>query len=71
MKSYSVTAFFPEVKPAHRAEQHCVVQANNMALAAKRGLQQLRKEAAAGKRVTTVRLTIRVIGNVDNRKEQN
>lgn len=65
MKSYSVTAFFPEVKPAHRAEQHCVVQANNMALAAKRGLQQLRKEAAAGKRVTTVRLTIRLIGKAE------
>ncbi len=70
MKSYSVTAFFPEVKPAHQAEQHCVVQANNMGLAAKRGYQALRKRAAARRRVTTVRLTIRLIGNAENGKEQ-
>lgn len=64
VKEYSVSAFFPEVKPAHLADQACRVQANNICLAAKRALHELRKrDGIKGKRITTVKLTIRVIGN--------
>ncbi len=60
LKSYYVGAFFPEVRPAHCSEQSVVVIAANLAIAARRGMSQLRKrEGVRGKRVTTVKLTIR------------
>jgi hypothetical protein len=66
MKSYSVAGFFPEVK-AHRAEQVCTVKATNLHLAAARGLKELRKrDGIKGLRLTTVKLTIRLIGEVSD-----
>jgi hypothetical protein len=70
MKDYSVMAFFPEVKPAHASEQLGRVQANNIDLAAKRGLRLLRsRPGIKGKRIKTVKLTIRLIEKQTGEKE--
>jgi hypothetical protein len=62
MKIYSVAGFFPEAK-AHCAEQVCTAKADSLELAASRGLKELRKRAGIkGKQITTVKLTIRLIG---------
>ena len=65
-KSYSVSAFFPEVVPAHAAEQVCRIEASNLGLAAKRGIEQMRKrEVLKGKRLTAVKLTVLLIGEAE------
>ena len=60
MKAFSVTAFFPEVK-AHLAWQTVTVHAGNFEVAASRGLKQIRKRPGiAQKRITEVRVTIKL-----------
>lgn len=60
MKSFTVTAFFPEVKPAHRVWQTVAVSAGDFAAAAVRALHEIRsRSGVAGKRVSEVRLTIK------------
>lgn len=59
MKSFSVTAFFPEVK-AHLAWQTVTVHAGSFDEAAARALKVLRARAGiAGKHITEVRVTIK------------
>jgi hypothetical protein len=60
VKSFSITAFFPEVK-AHLAWQTVTIHAGNFDVAASRGLKQIRaRPGIAGKRITEVRVTIKV-----------
>lgn len=70
MKDWSVTAFFPEVRPAHLAEQSCVVRASSLGTAARVGLDVIRdRDGMKGKKITTAKLTVRLIGEraaVDN-----
>jgi hypothetical protein len=62
MNDYSVSAFMPEVKPAHVSEQSCVVRASSLGTAARLGFQTIReRDELRGKRITTVALTIRLI----------
>ncbi|MGH9780722.1 MAG: hypothetical protein ACRD33_02780 [Candidatus Acidiferrales bacterium] len=62
MKTFTVTAFFAEVKPAHAAWQSVTVEAGDISVAASRGLHQLRSRPnIAGKRVSEVRLIIREV----------
>jgi hypothetical protein len=69
MKIYSVSAFFPEVKPAHASEQMCTVHASTLAVAALRGLHLLRKrDPLKGKKITQVRLTVLMTGTVPDLK---
>ena len=59
VKSFSVTAFFPEVK-AHLAWQTAPVGAGGFDVAAGRGLKQLRaRPGVDGKRINEVRVTIK------------
>jgi hypothetical protein len=59
MKSFSVTAFFPEVK-AHLAWQTVTIHAGSFDVAASRGLKQIRaRPGIAGKRITEVRVTVK------------
>jgi hypothetical protein len=65
MRSFSISAFFPEVKPAHAAFQSCVSKASEMNTAISRGLQQLRERPALKhKRITEVRLTVKEIDSL-------
>lgn len=62
MKSFTVTAFFPEVKPAHCAWQTVTVSAGDFAVAAVRALHEIRsRPGVAGKRISEVRLTIKEV----------
>lgn len=62
MKRFSITAFFPELKPAHAAFQDCNFDASNMGQAAHRALLDIRaRPALKGKRITEVRLTVKQI----------
>jgi hypothetical protein len=59
MRTWSVSAFLPDVRPAHQAQQSCIVEACDMPAAARRGLAEiLALEAIKGKRVSVVKLTI-------------
>lgn len=63
MKLWSVCAFFPEVRPAHLADQSCVVKAASLGAAARRGFEAIRaRPELSGKRIGTARLTVRLIG---------
>jgi hypothetical protein len=63
MKVFTVTAFFPEVKPAHSAWQTVTVPAGDLAVAATRALHAIRRRpGVAGKRISVVQLTIRDSG---------
>lgn len=63
MKSFIVTAYFPEVKPAHAAWQTVTVTASDFTVAATRGLQKIHAlPGVAGKHITEVRLTIKESG---------
>ncbi|MBZ5700265.1 MAG: hypothetical protein LAN84_00300 [Acidobacteriia bacterium] len=60
MKKFIITAFFPEVKPAHAAWQTATVTASNVAVATSRALWELRERpGVAGKHVSEIRLTIK------------
>lgn len=62
MKSFSISAFFPEVKPAHSAFQECRMSGSDLGVAAVRALHEIRaRDALKGKRITEVRLTIKEI----------
>jgi hypothetical protein len=64
MKDWSITAYFPEVRPAHLAEQACVVRASSLGTAARVGLDVIRdRDEMRGKRITTARITVRMIGS--------
>jgi hypothetical protein len=61
MKSFNVSAFFPELASPH-AWQACVSKASEMSTALSRGLSELRQRPAVkGRHVTEVRITIREI----------
>lgn len=63
MKSFTVTAFFPEVKPAHAAWQTVVATGSDINVAVSRGMRELRsRPGVAGKRVSEVRLTVKETG---------
>lgn len=71
MRSFSVSAFFPEVKPAHAAFQSCVAKAAEMDTAAARGLGELRaRPALKGKRIREVRLTIKELDGGTEEEEK-
>lgn len=60
MKSFIVTAFFPEVKPAHCAWQTITVPASDLGVAARLAIHQVRsRPGVAGKHISEVRLTIK------------
>jgi len=60
LKSFTVTAFFPEVKPAHCAWQTGTVKASDLGVAAVRAIHELRsRPGVAGKHISEVRLTIK------------
>lgn len=62
MKSFAISAFFPEVKPAHSAFQECRMSGSDLGVAAVRALHEIRSRAELkGKRITEVRLTIKEI----------
>lgn len=59
MKSFSVSAFFPEVK-AHLAFQSCIAKANDMNVAVSRAVLEIRERPGIkGKRISEVRLTVK------------
>lgn len=59
MKSFTVTAFFPEVKPAHCAWQTVTVLAGDIAAATNRAVRELRASpGVAGKHVSVIKFTI-------------
>jgi hypothetical protein len=63
MKSFVITAFFPEVKPAHAAWQTVTTTASDINVATARGMRALRsRPGVAGKKVSEVRLTIKETG---------
>lgn len=71
MKSFLVTTFFPEVKPAHAAWQVCEVKAGNIGLAAARALRLIRaRESIRGKRISNVQVTIKELPGGVASKEQ-
>lgn len=60
MRAFTISAFFPEVKPAHAAFQSTVQRASEMSTAVSRGIEEIRaREALKGKRIREVRLTVR------------
>lgn len=66
MRSFVISAFFPEVKPAHAAFQSVVAEGAEMSTAVARGLDKIRAlPALKGKRITEVRLTVKEIGAPD------
>jgi hypothetical protein len=62
VKSFSISAYFPEVRPAHMAFQHCVAKGSEMGTAISRGLIELRdRPGVKGKRITEVRITVKEV----------
>jgi hypothetical protein len=65
-----VSAFFPEVKPAHLANQGVKVEACRMTTAAYRGLEELlARDGVKGKHVTIAKLTIVAFGREKEKKD--
>ena len=63
MRQWNVSAFFPELRPAHMAYQHCVVVAGTIAVAARRGLIELLNiDGVKGKHIAIAKLTIVAFG---------
>lgn len=63
MRSWNLSAFFPEVKPAHTAQRGEVVEASSLPCAARRGIEvMLASEALKGKRITIAKVTIVAVG---------
>ena len=59
LRSFSISAFFPEVKPAHAAFQSYVSKASEMDIAVSRGVADLRaRPGVKGKRITELRRCI-------------
>lgn len=62
MRSFSISAYFPEVKPAHAAFQSCVSKGSDVDVAVSRGLAELRaRPNVKGKHISEIRLTIKEI----------
>ena len=59
MKFFSVYAFFPEIRPAHRAWESCTVKASTLSAAVSRGLRTIRPRLK-GKRITEARITVKM-----------
>lgn len=60
VKSFTVTAFFPEAK-AHLAWQSITLNAGDLNVAVSRGISRLRsRPGIAGKHITEVRLTVKL-----------
>lgn len=63
MRPWSVSAFFPEVKPAHEATQSCTVEAASMGIAARLALSEIsQREAIKGRHLTVAKLSIVLAG---------
>ena len=63
MRDWSISAFFPQVKPAHLAQQSCAVRADGIATAARRGLEYiLESDDLKGKHITIARISIVAAG---------
>lgn len=63
MRDWSISAFFPQVKPAHLAQRSCTVHACKMTTAALRGLEKLlSSEELHGKHISIVKLSIVAAG---------
>jgi hypothetical protein len=63
VKPFIVTAFFPDVKPAHAAFQTCMVKGNHIGVAALRALRIIRtRDGIAGKHIREIHLTIEESG---------
>ena len=62
LKDWSVTAYFPEVRPAHLADQRVTVRASSLGTAARAGIDVIReRQELRGKKITTARITVRMI----------
>jgi hypothetical protein len=62
MKDWSVSAFFPELRPAHLAEQQVKVRASSLRAAIGFALDRIReRDGMKGKKITTARITVRLI----------
>jgi hypothetical protein len=60
MKLFSISAFFPEVRPAHRAFESCTAKASTISAALSRGMKEIRQRPALkGKRIKEVRITVK------------
>lgn len=68
MKDYSIEAYFPQVKPAHAADQSCTIRATGIGVALARAWRELKKRPELkGKRIKTVKFTLTEIGRVAER----
>lgn len=68
-----MSAFFPELRPAHLAQQDVKVRASSLGTAARVGLDVIRdRDGMKGKKITTARITVRLIGGkgVDDASEK-
>ena len=71
MRAWSVSAFFPEVKPAHEAMQSCTVNAGKIHVAMHRGLRQiLGRDAIKRKHISIMKLSIVEAGKQKESKER-
>jgi hypothetical protein len=58
-----VSAFFPEVKPAHLANQGCSIEACRLTTAAYRGLEEIfNRDGIKGKHITIAKVTVVAFG---------
>lgn len=63
MRRWNISAFFPEVKPAHMAHQACTVEASSIVSASRRGMAELLNvEGVKGKRIGIAKITIVACG---------
>jgi len=71
VRTWGITAFFPEVKPAHVATQSCCIEACSIATAAHRGLEAIYdREPIRRKHISIVKLTIVAAGRDKTKPEQ-
>lgn len=69
MKHWNVSAFFPEVKPAHQAFQSCTAYGGRASIAVSRALDEMFSlPGIKGRHITEVRLTVKEIGKVSSSK---
>jgi hypothetical protein len=60
MKTFSVSVFFPEVKPAHAAWQSASSAATEIGVAVSRALSEIRERPGIkGKRIKEAQITVR------------
>jgi len=62
MKTFEVTAFFPTSLPAHRAHHSATVECSRIAVAARRGLEEiLIRDGVRGHHHREIHLEIRML----------